>query len=83
MNNERTHHGDDIMPTKTDLTPSMKKALELAAMNEGYIVAGSNVVKGVSYNVAAPTIDALVRRGIMTRRFSCEGGTAAQMAEEV
>jgi len=72
MDNENTQN----------LTPRMIQAIELAAANEGYLEAGMNVVNGKGTRVAPSTIDALVRRGLATRRFSPEGGMAATLVEK-
>lgn len=66
-----------------DLTPAMKQAVELARRN-GAVFAGfgNEISRGSCTTVAASTIAALVRRGILTKRISPDGGMMGVLTQK-
>lgn len=64
------------------MTEAMVKALAIAK-RDGMVVAGAGSHAGRVERVNARTIDALVRRGLLVRRFGPDGGMAGVLPAEV
>lgn len=64
--------------TTRPLTPTMQRALDIAR-RDGVVTAGKNVHRGRVERVAAPTITALICRGLLVHCYSSEGGYAGRL----
>jgi hypothetical protein len=64
------------METKNTLTAAQTKALEYLT-EHGYVFSGTTVQRGAVVRVAASTLRALERKGLVTIAHHCDGGLVA------
>jgi hypothetical protein len=64
------------------LTPKMERALAIAR-RDGMVCAGHGVHAGHVEKVAATTISALIKRGLLVHCYSGDGGLAGRPTESV
>ncbi len=64
------------------LTPEMLRVLRIAERDGGAVSAGRGEHKGHVETVAASTIAALIRRGLLEHSYGSEGGMGGRLTEE-